>query len=617
MATSIASRVASGALTSKQAASAAALKSKIAASKTPTVAKPTAPSTPNVKTVSQSSVRPAGTKFDPMQDLQRSQKAAEAANLPSGGFVLPSAAPTVVPKVNVDKTVPAVDLGNAPAPVTVDQPATINPDATVGATTDFLAQQKAAADAAAKLAPNQYAAENTALYDRVKALYQQQTGKAVDLAKAQEKAGVSGIEKQIQEQNLLITNLANQYNRNIASLPGQGRGITTGIISAQTDRERRLAAADISAQTSLLQAYQGNLELAKQSAQNAVDLKYGPIESEINSKLKLLELNYPNFTAAEKKQADIVSSYLQSQKDQTAQQKEKELAISNVLAEAAKNGATTDVINKIKSSASLNDAIVNAGSFIAPIEEDKLLSPSEAKTLGVPYGTTQKEAASYNIKPSSTTKSTSAGTVYKGSGSIPTSDGNTVKVSSLSKSVYENPALLDNLTLTEKGKILKELSTSGADMSRFTVNKINAGQRDQIAQYDDLVRQGKEAENILTTSKLDTGPIASRYQAAKSLVGAADPSFNQYRSVVDNMSSALLKLRSGAAVTPQEFERIKGFIPSINDDEKTAKQKIGTFYSELDTARANYIKRSTQSSQQILDSSIKNDQTNLRTKYSY
>lgn len=561
---------------------------------------------PKLNPVTQEQVRPAGTAFNPMQDLQR------------------TAIQTTGKPIDVPKSFNAGTLGSTPKPVIPEAPAPVgnNPDATVGTATDYVTRFNRAQEQAASAVQNTATLENTNLYNRLKELFTQSTNKSTDLQAQQEKANVGGITKQIEEQNLLVQQKANQYQKNIAALPGQGRGITTGIISGQTDRERRLAAADIGAETAILQAMQGNLTLAKQTAQDAIDLKYKPIEDEIAQKLKLLELNAPQMTAEEKKRADITAGILQEQQQQIADKKAVEANISNVLAEAAKNGATQDVLQSIKTAKDENDAVIKAGKFITkPVITDdlnKLLSPSEAKTLGVPYGTTKAQAANFNITPTTQTKKSSSGAiVYSSGGQIPTSTGKQVNVSAEAKSVYENPALINNYTPTRKGAIIDELSRSGADMSRFTVNNVTAGQRDQIAQYDDLFRQGQEAVNILTTTKLDTGPIASRFQAAKSLIGTADPNFNQYRSVVDNMSSALLKLRSGAAVTPQEFERIKGFIPSINDDEKTATQKISKFYNEMETARANYILRSTQTSQQILDSSIKQDPTNLRTKYEY
>lgn len=183
------------------------------------------------------------------------------------------------------------------------------------------------------------------------------------------------------------------------------------------------------------------------------------------------------------------------------------------------------------------------------------------------------------------------------------------KVSARAQAVLEAPELLANYTPTERGKILDELVNAGHDVGSIAAPQINAGGREQIAQYDDLVRQGQTAETIINELGINTGPLASRVRKAGAVLGFAE-NFTKYRSVIDNMGSALLKLRSGAAVTPQEFERLRGFIPAINDDESTALTKIQEFYSELATARQNYIVRQTQTTEQIKKSvGITGDET--------
>jgi len=171
----------------------------------------------------------------------------------------------------------------------------------------------------------------------------------------------------------------------------------------------------------------------------------------------------------------------------------------------------------------------------------------------------------------------------------------------LAQSIYDNPALLSNLTPTEKGKVLKELAAKGLDLANFATEKVTAAQREQIAGFDDLIREANNASELLQTTQLNTGPLASRVKKIGAAVGF-QRDFTEYRSVIDNFGSALLKLRSGAAVTPQEFTRIAGFIPAVTDDERTAQTKINRFIEEMTKAQQNYVTRSTQTTQQIQQS---------------
>jgi len=89
------------------------------------------------------------------------------------------------------------------------------------------------------------------------------------------------------------------------------------------------------------------------------------------------------------------------------------------------------------------------------------------------------------------------------------------------------------------------------------------------------------------------------------LVGEAPAGFNELNSVLSNMGSTLLKLRSGAAVSDEEFKRLSGFIPSIDEDEKTVKDKVVKFEEELNKTKENYVNRATQTSFDLKESVLK------------
>lgn len=171
------------------------------------------------------------------------------------------------------------------------------------------------------------------------------------------------------------------------------------------------------------------------------------------------------------------------------------------------------------------------------------------------------------------------------------------KLSKRAQGVYDNPTLIQNFTPTERGKILTEITNSGLDTTRFSLPQINATQREQVALFDEIEQEAQGAAEIYRQG-INTGPIASRVKRGATSVGLA-PRFTELRSVIDNMGSILLRMRSGAAVTPQEFERIRGFIPSINEDETTASKKIDRFFQAIAGAKDNYIKRATQTSFEI------------------
>lgn len=171
-------------------------------------------------------------------------------------------------------------------------------------------------------------------------------------------------------------------------------------------------------------------------------------------------------------------------------------------------------------------------------------------------------------------------------------------LSALAQSVYDNPALLNTLTPTVKGQILSELAGSGKDVSRFGLQNLGATQREQVSLFDEIENEANFAKGLYDKG-VNTGPLASRAGVLGQKFGMTGQDFTNLNSAISNMGSILLRMRSGAAVTPQEFERIAGFIPSINEDEKTAKMKIERFYTAIAEAKQNYINRQTQSTYDI------------------
>lgn len=171
--------------------------------------------------------------------------------------------------------------------------------------------------------------------------------------------------------------------------------------------------------------------------------------------------------------------------------------------------------------------------------------------------------------------------------------GGSRSVSDTAKAVLSGVLKIEDLTPTERGKIAGELMAAGYTRTE----NLNSGQREQIDNYDTLFREAQNAYDILDQG-LKTGVIRSRAMQLSRVFGGSE-AFTNFDSAISNLTSILLKARSGAAVTPEEYDRIKGFIPRSTDDTDTVKTKIQRFTNELADAKANYILRSTQSTQSI------------------
>jgi hypothetical protein len=271
----------------------------------------------------------------------------------------------------------------------------------------------------------------------------------------------------------------------------------------------------------------------------------------------------------------------------------------NVASAEATQKATTE---SLKAGVDLEGKILDQNK---PVEVGGVLYQPQTDGTYKPITTKEKEAfnlsegqSRYEVNPltGKYEKVASVGKTY-----APGSGGGGSTSGGITQAVIANPALYSTLTPTVKGQVIREMQSQGIDTTSLTIPQLNNTQREQIDSFDTMKREAQLAKTYLE-SGLNTGPIASRLSKGSAVLGGSKD-FTNYRSSIDNLGSILIKARSGAAVTPQEFERIKGFIPGVNDDEKTATTKIDRFFTELEAAQNNYIKRATQTPQQIANTS--------------
>lgn len=206
------------------------------------------------------------------------------------------------------------------------------------------------------------------------------------------------------------TDLSNQLRilqAEAASIPLQvqeesrGLGITTTLAGRKTEALINQNAIKSLSVSALLQATNGNLATAMDLIDRATKAKFDPIREQIQIAKDNLALIIasPEYTRQEKAQA----AAQQKIQDDKEKEKDKKEAEFNAIQKIAVNVAATG-----KASASALIAIKNAKTEIeaaqmaAPyLGEDKILSISDARALGVPYGTTEKEAAKMGKIPKS------------------------------------------------------------------------------------------------------------------------------------------------------------------------------------------------------------------------
>jgi hypothetical protein len=179
-------------------------------------------------------------------------------------------------------------------------------------------------------------------------------GRGAAQAQEEEQRGVNQYSKELAGLNSqILQGLAEQkaidadYEK--ANQVIEGKPITMGSIIGEQAQARKLYLAERNSKTAdlgLLQAralgLQGQLEAAQKAADRAVELKFADRQSIIDTKLKQLELLYPELTKQEKTYADALANKL---KDDQARIDEQKATTKSNIALGIANNVTTQFYN--------------------------------------------------------------------------------------------------------------------------------------------------------------------------------------------------------------------------------------------------------------------------------
>lgn len=197
-----------------------------------------------------------------------------------------------------------------------------------------------------------------------------------DITAAGEKLGTKAARKTELETQANVPALKQQLNE----LTQQIRGIQSESFTATQKAEDRLAPtfaiqgeqAQIERQRAVrvyglaaaAEAVQGNIALADDHVQRALDAEFGGLEKEIENKKFLLSVNMDNFSTEEKRRAEAAQVALDQQKEALGAQKAERENILKIMLEAAKAGADNATLNRIQSTKTPEMALQAASKFL-------------------------------------------------------------------------------------------------------------------------------------------------------------------------------------------------------------------------------------------------------------
>jgi hypothetical protein len=190
---------------------------------------------------------------------------------------------------------------------------------------------------------------------------------------AESAAGLPGLNKQLVDINGQITSLQAEAARQ--SNVSEDRLAPTFAINgeqAQIERARSVKALGLSAIASTIQ---GNIALAQQQANKAVELQFSAVQADINYLTQALSLNKDTLSREDQKRATQLQVALQDRQRQLDQAKQDKTTILGWAAEAAKNGANSVLINQAMVATDPNQALQLLGQYLSdPVAKQQALA---------------------------------------------------------------------------------------------------------------------------------------------------------------------------------------------------------------------------------------------------
>jgi len=182
------------------------------------------------------------------------------------------------------------------------------------------------------------------LLDQMASLVGDQANKAADQLTAEQSAGLPDLKKQFADINAQILSKVAAYNALQTDL--EGKPITMNSIIGAQAQVQKVQASEIGLLQARAQGLQGQIEVAQQTANRAVDLKYSTIEAKLNVYQAQLNALQPTLNKEEKLQAQAQQILLDQQKqaiaDTKAEEKEKNKIILDYINDYKDAGITFD-----------------------------------------------------------------------------------------------------------------------------------------------------------------------------------------------------------------------------------------------------------------------------------
>ena len=383
------------------------------------------------------------------------------------------------------------------------------------------------------------------LLDSMASLVGEQGQKAADQLTAEQSANLPQLRQQFADINGQILTKSAEYNALLTE--NQNKPITMNSIIGNERAILNAKAADIGLLTARAQGLQGQVEVAQETVNRAIDLKYDTIDKQINTYEAQLNALMPTLNKEEKIRAQAQQMLLEERKQELEDTKTEQKNIQNLMLEVAQTGVTDQkVLNRISAAKSYDEAIRIA----SPILGEKASLERELKLAEFGLDTQYKKAQIANIESEianrglSTTEGYDPANIlayaqqYATTGQIPTG---------LPKNSF---GLVSGIAK----EIPKPTGTLVNSITGIKDSKLGATEQDDITRLFTITNLANE---LLELDKKRYGGIIAGSLGKVFGSDAQGQYITKRKAIVDEIQ----RMQSGAALTEEEQKFYKDYLP--------------------------------------------------------
>ena len=419
-----------------------------------------------------------------------------------------------------------------------------------------------------------------ALFGDINALLPGMANKSTDQLAAEKEQGLPQLQKQLGDLNAQIMSRFAEYNQqstNAELAPGE---TPLAIVRGRQAVIQRNQASDIGLLQARALGLQGQVQVAQDTADRAIDLKYDTLEDTINVKTKQLELLEPTLTREESRFAAALKQ--KYDEEQVLLKEEREDAKANVALAFSAN-IQTKYTNKggkwfrTSDGKPMNDkdkffAEAGVSSFEEAYQKGLVTDMTAAKLADLDF--VQKLRETYFDAGINFTDDAQAA-VDKLGGSNKYQKEQYVDNTPKIEDFNGQPYVFNNESgLFEPVAVEQTLDVNGNPVGPR--KPLSAEASKVLANTDSGLAAIREMTNILTESG-----------ASVFIPNPLNQTRQQYFTSADNLVDIIGRMRSGGAITESEEARFKSLLPTALNSEKTWKNKLTQLQTLLENVKTN------------------------------